>query len=87
MLHLSLFLKFHNTTLDGLIALKPDTIRDMLLKYIIHLKKTAKTIAGKPTMGEICVNSVPVYMTDRHPVIPRFSRNPNSMEKGLQIFT
>ena len=63
MLHLSLFTKFHNTDPDALIAMNSYMIKEMILKYIIHLKNMAKTSAGKPVEGEICVNSIPVYMT------------------------
>jgi len=63
MLHLSLFTKFYNTDPDALIATNPYMIKEMILKYIIHLKNMAKTSAGKPVEGEICVNSIPVYMT------------------------
>jgi integrase len=65
MLHLSLFCNFHNTDPEALILLKskPDMIKDMLLKYVIHLKRTAKTTAGKPIEGEICINTISTYMT------------------------
>jgi hypothetical protein len=66
-LHLSLFAKFHNTNPDALIAINPSAIREMILKYIIHLKKVAKNTASKPIEGEICVNSSSLY--DRHPII------------------
>jgi hypothetical protein len=38
-------------------------IKDMILKYIIHLKRTAKTTAGKPTEGDICINTISTYLT------------------------
>jgi hypothetical protein len=63
MLHLSLFCNFHNTDPDALILLKPDMIKDMILKYIIHLKRTAKTTAGKPIEGQICINTIATYLT------------------------
>jgi integrase len=63
MLHLSLFCNYHKTDPDALIRLQPDMIKDMLLKYVIHLKRTAKTTAGKPIEGEICINTIPTYMT------------------------
>jgi hypothetical protein len=63
MLYLSLFCNFHNTDPDALILLKLDMIKDMILKYIIHLKRTAKTTAGKPIEGEICINTISTYLT------------------------
>jgi hypothetical protein len=41
-IHLSLFCKYHNTDPDSLIQLKPEQIKNMVLNYIIHLKKVAK---------------------------------------------
>lgn len=63
MLHLSLFLKFHNINPDILIAMSPQKLKEMILTYIIHLKKIAKTTAGKPVGGKICVNTIPIYIT------------------------
>jgi hypothetical protein len=34
-----------------------------VLDYIIHLKKMAKQTAGKPTKGELSVNSIKFYLT------------------------
>jgi integrase len=34
----------------------------MILNYIIHLKKIAKQSAGKPTKGELSVNSIKLYL-------------------------
>ncbi|NAL78048.1 tyrosine-type recombinase/integrase [Nitrososphaera sp. AFS] len=34
----------------------------MILNYIIHLKKIAKKSAGKPTRGELSVNSIKFYL-------------------------
>ncbi len=65
--HLARFCEFHSIqdkqiTPDDLIKLDTQTIKMMLLKYVIHLKKSAKTEAGKPKKGEICVNSIPIYL-------------------------
>ena len=35
----------------------------MILNYIIYLKKVAKNSAGKPTKGEISVNSIKLYLS------------------------
>src|ERR1051326_5015828 len=99
MLHLSLFCNFHRIDPDALILLKekPDTIKDMLLKYVIHLKRTAKTTAGKPIEGELCINTIPTYMTgiqsfiDFHeiPIVWRkiFRFIPESVPSNLRAYT
>ena len=60
--HLSLFCKFHNTDPDQLIQLNVTQIKTTILNYIIHLKKIAKQSAGKPTKGELSVNSIKLYL-------------------------
>src|SRR5215813_13658427 len=60
--HLSLFCKFHNTDPDQLIHLNVTQIKTTILNYIIHLKKIAKQSAGKPTKGELSVNSIKFYL-------------------------
>jgi hypothetical protein len=37
-------------------------IKTTILNYIIHLKKIAKQSAGKPTKGELSVNSIKLYL-------------------------
>ena len=63
-IHLSLFCKFHNVTPDRL--LEPNNsvgkLKTMILEYIIHLKKVAKESAGKPTKGEVSVNTIKHYL-------------------------
>ena len=61
-IHLSLFCKYHNTDPDCLIQLKLEQIKNMVLNYVIHLKKVAKQSAGKAKRGEISVNSIKIYM-------------------------
>src|SRR5215469_11519211 len=60
--HLSLFCKFHNMDPDQLIDLNVTQLKTMILNYIIHLKKVAKRSAGKPTRGELSVNSIKLYL-------------------------
>lgn len=68
-IHLSLFCKFHNITPDRLIELNNSMgqLRTMILDYIIHLKRVAKESAGKPTKGEISVNSIKLYLNGSNP--------------------
>ena len=63
-IHLSLFCKFHNVTPDRLLELNDSVgqIKTMILDYIIQLKKVAKKSAGKPTKGQISVNSIKLYL-------------------------
>ena len=58
-IHLSLFCKFHNVTPDRLLEDNSmGKLKTMILEYIIHLKKVAKESAGKPTKGEVSVNTI-----------------------------
>ena len=61
-LHLSLFCRYHNTDPDSLVQLKLEQIKDMVINYIIHLKKVAKQSSGKARTGELSVNSVKTYL-------------------------
>jgi hypothetical protein len=61
--HLSLLCKYHKIDPDTLIQLKPEQIRNMVLNYIIHLKKNAKQSVSKAKRGEISVNSVKDYLS------------------------
>ena len=56
-IHISLFCKYHSIDPDSLIQLKTEQIRNMVLNYIIHLKKNAKQSVGKAKHGEISVTS------------------------------
>ena len=60
--HLKRFCAFANNTPDELAGLAPDLVRQLVVGYVIHMKKTAKEEAGKPVNGSICVNSIPIYM-------------------------
>jgi integrase len=61
-IHVSLFCKYHNIDPDRLIQLKPEQIKNMILNYIIYLKRGAKQSAGKAKRGEISVNSIKIYL-------------------------
>lgn len=61
-LHLLLFCEFYNTIPDEIIKLTPGELKDMVIKYIIELKKKSKKSAGKPKRGEISVNSIKLYL-------------------------
>jgi integrase len=61
-IHLSRFCKYHNIDPDSLIQLKTEQIRNMVLNYVIHLKRNAKQSVGKAKRGEISVNSVKEYL-------------------------
>jgi hypothetical protein len=56
--HVSLFCRFHHTNPDVLVRLKPDELKDMVIKYVLELRKKSKNTAGKPKRGEISVNSI-----------------------------
>jgi integrase len=45
------------------VKLSPGEIKQMVIDYILHLKKTCKNSAGKPKMGEISANSIKLYLT------------------------
>jgi hypothetical protein len=49
---------------DQLIQIDNSTeqLKTMILNYVLHLKKVAKKSAGKPTRGELSVNSVKLYL-------------------------
>ena len=60
--HLLYFCKFHNTTAPDLIGKERMVLKDMLKRYLLHLKKNAKTTNGKRKKGEVHVNSLPIYL-------------------------
>jgi hypothetical protein len=57
-----MFCKYHNTDPDSLVRLKADQIKNMVIEYIVQLKKAAKQHVSKVKRGEICVNSIKTYM-------------------------
>ena len=61
-IHLSLFHRFNHTNPDELIRLKPEQLKEMVIKYVLYLKKKSKNTAGKPKRGEISVNSIKTYV-------------------------
>ena len=44
-IHLSLFCKFYNTNPDELVRLKLEQLKDMVIKYVLYLKKKSKNTA------------------------------------------
>jgi site-specific recombinase XerD len=60
--HMLLFCRFHHTDPDKLVKLSPGEIKQMVIEYILQLKKTCKNSAGKPKMGEISANSIKLYL-------------------------
>jgi integrase len=60
-IHLSLFCRFHHTNPDELVKLKPEQLKEMVIEYVLDLKKKSKNTAGKPKRGETSVNSIKTY--------------------------
>jgi integrase len=60
-IHLSLFCRFYNTNPNELVRLKSGELKDMVIKYVLELKKKSKNTAGKPKRGETSVNSIKKY--------------------------
>jgi integrase len=61
-IHLLMFCKHYNIDPDSLVRLKADQIKNMVVEYVIQLKKVAKKYVSKAKRGEICVNSIKTYM-------------------------
>jgi integrase len=40
----------------------PKELKDMIVKYVLNIKKVAKNSAGKPKRGQISVNSIKTYV-------------------------
>jgi integrase len=62
--HLLYFCSFHNTTAQDLIGKDKQVLKDMAKKYVLHLKKNAKSTSGRRKKGEIHVNSLPIYLAE-----------------------
>lgn len=60
--HLRYFCKFHNTTASELIGKEKLELKDMAKKYLLYLKKNAKSTNGRKKKGEVHVNSLPIYL-------------------------
>jgi integrase len=60
--HISLFCKFYHTNPDELVKVKPQDLNDMIIKYVLELRKKSKNTAGKPKRGETSVNSIKLYL-------------------------
>ena len=61
--HLAYFCKFHNVKALDLKDRDVEELKDMVKRYLLQMKKNAKDTAGPRIMGEIHVNSMPVYMS------------------------
>ena len=61
-LHISLFCKFYHTNPDELVKVKPQELKDMIVRYVLELRKKSKNTAGKPKRGETSVNSIKMYL-------------------------
>jgi integrase len=61
--HLLLFCKFHHTDPDKLLTLSPVEIKQMIIEYILQLKKKCRNSGGKPKIGQISANSIKLYLT------------------------
>jgi integrase len=59
--HLLKFCKFHKTDPDQLLKINQNNLKEMIIDYVLHMKKVAKNSAGKPIRGEISVNSIKLY--------------------------
>jgi integrase len=60
--HITLFCRFHHTNPDELVRLKPEELKDMVIRYVLELRKKSKNTAGKPKRGETSVNSIKMYL-------------------------
>lgn len=61
--HVSLFCRFHHTNPDELVRLKPEELKDMVIKYVLELRTKSKNTAGKPTIKNSSKNwgQIPEY--------------------------
>ena len=60
--HLLYFCKIHNAHASELMGKESLEIKDMVKKYLLHLKRNAMTTSGKRKSGEVHVNSLPIYL-------------------------
>ena len=60
--HLLKFCKFYNTNPDQLLKADPKELKEMIVKYVLNMKKVAKNSAGKPKRGQTSVNSIKTYV-------------------------
>jgi integrase len=60
--HLLRFCKFYSTNPDQLLKVNSKDLKEMILNYVLNMRKTAKNSAGKPKRGQISVNSVKTYI-------------------------
>ena len=61
-LHLLQSCKFHKTDPDQLFNVNLKELKEMIINYILDMKKAAKNSAGKPKRGEKSVNSIKTYV-------------------------
>jgi hypothetical protein len=57
-LHLLQFCEFHKTDPGQLLNVNIKELKEMIINYILVMKKAAKNSAGKPKRGEKIVNSI-----------------------------
>jgi integrase len=60
--HLLKFCKFYNTNPDQLLKVDLKELKEMIVKYVLNMKKVAKNSAGKPKRGQTSVNSIKTYV-------------------------
>lgn len=60
--HLQFFCKFYNTTPDKLLEKQDKKLEDMIVQYLIHMKRVALTSTGKPIKGRLNVNTIGNYI-------------------------
>jgi integrase len=60
--HISLFCKFYHITPDELVKVEPQDLKDMIIRYVLELRKKSKNTAGKPKRVETSVNSIKMYL-------------------------
>jgi integrase len=60
--HLLQFCKFYKTDPDRLVKMNSKDLKEVIIDYILDMKKAAKNSAGKPKRGERSVNSIKQYI-------------------------
>jgi integrase len=60
--HLLQFCKFHSTSPDQLLKVDSKDLKEMIVSYVLNMKKAAKNSAGKPKRGQTSVNSIKTYV-------------------------
>jgi integrase len=60
--HLWQLCKFYKTNPDQLLKADPKDLKEMIVNYVLDMKKAAKNSAGKPKRGQRSVNSIKSYV-------------------------